>query len=72
MVTWVRNVRNSWWRCHGKQASVTLPVATSRAANSVVVPVADVAVDLACGQARAHRQRRLGAVEGLDLARRLP
>jgi len=30
--------RNSWWRCRWVQASVTLPVATSSAANSVVVP----------------------------------
>ena len=30
--------RNSMWRCRSKQRSVTLPVATSKAANSVVVP----------------------------------
>jgi hypothetical protein len=30
--------QNFWWRCRSVQASVTRPVATSRAANSVVVP----------------------------------
>ncbi len=46
MATCLRNFRNSSCWCRGWQASVTLPVATSSAANSVVVTVAHARLDL--------------------------
>ena len=34
----LENARNSWWRCRAYTRPVTVPVATSKAANRVAVP----------------------------------
>ena len=47
---------------------MTLPLATSRAANNVVVPWREVIESAPLGLAGTHRQNRLSAVERLDLA----
>ena len=63
-----RNDRNSSWRCRFRHSPNTSPVAMSRAANEQrrrAVP--NVVVGVAFGVAEAHRQRRLGAVERLNL-----
>jgi len=61
-----RKLRNSTARCRRCSWPMTLPVATSRAANSEGA-VPSVVVGLALGLARPHGQQRLAAVEGLDL-----
>ena len=65
--SFLRNARNSW-RDGGKHWPMTVPLATSRAANSVGGAIALVVVCHGPGAPLLDGQARLGAVEGLDLA----
>ena len=62
-----RNDRNSSWRCRFRHCPEHLPSGDVQRGEQRRRAVPDVVVGVAFGVAEAHRQRRLGAIERLDL-----